>query len=271
MLVSQVLNPLQISPVGEDRPSGNKFEIDCNFFVAADTDWCNWRVRFALALLVSTVLEHLLDRGVVNADRAVMAALQAGDESAFVAFAAAHQASLMRLARMWVKNDALAEEVVQETWLTMLESADKYEGRSTLKTWLCGVLVNVARNRIRKEGHSVPMSSLGDADEPAVDPSRFSPPGVPWEGHWWPPPNPFPESPEAHVLNQELRADLEEAIGKLPPPQREVIVLQDVEGFRCEEVSEILGLTSNNERVLLHRARAKVRATLERHYEGRPS
>jgi len=200
-----------------------------------------------------------------------LAALQAGDESAFVAFAAAHQVSLMRLARMWVKNDALAEEVVQETWLTMLESVRTYEGRSTLKTWLCGILVNVARNRIRKEGHSVPLSSLGDADEPAVDPSRFSPPGVPWEGHWWPPPNPFPETPEAHVLNRELRADLEEAIGKLPPSQREVIVLQDVEGFGCEEVSEILGLTISNERVLLHRARAKVRATLERHYEGRVS
>src|SRR5436853_1791575 len=114
-----------------------------------------WRARFAPVALVSTVSEQVLDRGVGNEDRAVMAALQAGDESAFVAFAATHQVSLMRLARMWVKNDALAEEVVQETWLTMLESAGKYEGRSTLKTWLCGILVNVARNRIRKEGHSV--------------------------------------------------------------------------------------------------------------------
>jgi RNA polymerase sigma-70 factor (ECF subfamily) len=209
-----------------------------------------------------------LDREVGSDDRALMAALLAGDESAFVTFAAAHQASLMRLARMWVKNEALAEEVVQETWLAMLENAGKYEGRSTLKTWLCGIVVNVARNRLRKEGHSVPLSSLGDANEPAVDPGRFSPAGVPWEGHWWPPPNPFPESPEAHVLNRELRADLEGAIEKLPPAQREVIVLQDVEGFRCEEVSEILGLTITNERVLLHRARAKVRATLERHYEG---
>jgi RNA polymerase sigma-70 factor (ECF subfamily) len=221
--------------------------------------------------LVSRIPESLLDRETGSEDRAVIAALRVGDESTFVAFAARHQGSLMRLARHWVKNEALAEEVVQETWLTMLESADKYEGRSPLKTWLCGILVNVARNRIRKEGHSVPMSSLGDPDEPAVDPGRFSPPGVPWEGHWWPPPNPFPESPEAHVLNRELRADLEDAIGNLPPAQREVIVLQDVEGFRCEEVSEILGLTATHERVLLHRARAKIRATLERHYEGRAS
>lgn len=209
-----------------------------------------------------------MDPGGANADRAVIDALRAGDESAFVAFASSHQASLLRLARMWVKNEALAEEVVQEAWLTMLESLDKFQGRSTLKTWVCGILVNVARARMRKEGRSVPVSSLEEPDEPAVDPSRFSAPGVPWEGHWWPPPNPFPESPEAHVLNRELRAGLEEAIGRLPPTQREVIVLQDIEGFRCEEVSEILGLTSTNERVLLHRARAKVRATLERHYEG---
>ncbi len=176
---------------------------------------------------------------------------------------------LIRMARMWVKNDAVAEEVVQETWLTMLESLDRFEGRSALRTWLCGILVNVARARTRKEGRSVPMSSLGgDDDEPVVDPGRFSPPGVPWEGHWWPPPNPFPESPEAHVLNVELRAQLEQAIAELPPAQREVIVLHDVEGFFGDDVGEILGVSSANQRVLLHRARAKIRATLERHYEG---
>ncbi|MFL5306926.1 MAG: RNA polymerase sigma factor [Polyangia bacterium] len=198
----------------------------------------------------------------------MIAALRAGDESAFVAFAMAHQPMLIRMARMWVKNDALAEEVVQETWLTMLEGLDRFEGRSALRTWLCGILVNVARARIRKEGRSVPMSSLGEDDGPVVDPGRFSPPGVPWEGHWWPPPNPFPETPEAHVLNVELRAQLEEAIAQLPPAQREVIVLHDVEGFLGEDVGEILGVSSANQRVLLHRARAKIRTTLERHYEG---
>jgi RNA polymerase sigma-70 factor (ECF subfamily) len=208
-----------------------------------------------------------LEQGGDTGDRAVIDALRAGAESVFASFASSHQASLLRLAQMWVKNEALAEEVVQETWLTMLESLDKFEARSTLKTWLCGILVNVARARMRKEGHSVPVSSLGEPEEGTVDPARFSAAGVPWEGHWWPPPNPFPESPEAHVLNRELRAGLEEAIATLPAAQREVIVLQDIEGFRCEEVSEILGLTSANERVLLHRARAKVRAALERHYE----
>jgi RNA polymerase sigma-70 factor (ECF subfamily) len=201
-------------------------------------------------------------------DLAVITALRGQDEGAFVAFATSHQATLMRLARMWVRNEAVAEEVVQETWLVMLESVDKFEGRSALKTWLCGILVNVARARIRKESPSVPMSSLGDDDETAVDPSRFSPAGVPWEGHWWPPPNPFPEGPEAHLINSELRAKLEQAIASLPPAQREVIVLRDVESFAGEEVSAILGLSTSNERVLLHRARAKVRTMLERHYEG---
>ena len=97
---------------------------------------------------------------VTGDDGAVIAALRGGDEAAFVTFAAAHQATLLRLARMWVKNDALAEEVVQETWLTMLETLEKFEGRSALKTWLCGILVNVARERLRKEGRSVPVSSL---------------------------------------------------------------------------------------------------------------
>ncbi|HVV17349.1 MAG TPA: RNA polymerase sigma factor [Polyangia bacterium] len=201
-------------------------------------------------------------------DGAVIAALRSGDEAAFVTFAVAHQRMLLRLARMWVKNDALAEEVVQETWLTMLESLDRFEGRSALKTWLCGILVNVARSRLRHEGRSVPASSLGDPDEPAVDPSRFSTNARPWEGHWEQPPNPFPDDPEAHLLTAELRVRVEEAIAALPPAQREVVVLQDIEGFAGDEVSTILGVSSANKRVLLHRARAKIRATVERHFEG---
>jgi RNA polymerase sigma-70 factor, ECF subfamily len=202
-------------------------------------------------------------------DGAVIAAIRGGDEAVFVIFATAHQATLLRLARMWVKNDALAEEVVQETWLTMLQTLDKFEGRSALKTWLCGIVVNVARERLRKEGRSVPVSSLGEADEPAVDPGRFSTNARPWEGHWELPPNPFPENPEAHLLTAELRVRIEEAIAALPPAQREVLVLHDVEGFFGDDVGKILGVSSANERVLLHRARARVRATLERHYEGR--
>jgi RNA polymerase sigma-70 factor (ECF subfamily) len=205
---------------------------------------------------------------VTGDDGAVIAALRGGDEAAFVTFALAHQATLLRLARMWVKNDALAEEVVQETWLTMLQTVEKFEGRSALKTWLCGILVNVARERLRKEGRSVPVSSLGEPDEPAVDPRRFSTSARPWEGHWELPPNRFPETPEAHLLTAELRVRIEEAIAALPPAQREVIVLHDIEGFFGDDVGKILGVSGANERVLLHRARARIRAALERHYEG---
>jgi RNA polymerase sigma-70 factor (ECF subfamily) len=201
-------------------------------------------------------------------DGAVVAAIRGGDEAAFVTFAEAHQATLVRLARVWVKNDALAEEVVQETWLTMLQTIERFEGRSALKTWLCGILVNVARERLRKEGRSVPVSSLEKPDEPAVDPGRFSTNAHPWEGHWELPPTPFPDNPEAHLLTAELRVRIEEAIAALPPAQREVIVLHDVEGFFGDDVGEILGVSSANERVLLHRARAKIRATLERHFDG---
>jgi RNA polymerase sigma-70 factor, ECF subfamily len=185
-----------------------------------------------------------------------------------VAFAAVHQPGLLRMARLWVKNHALADEVVQETWLTMLQRIDSFEGRSRLKTWLCGLLVNIARSRMRAEGRSVPLSSLGDADEPAVDPSRFSPAGVPWEGHWWPPPTPFPETPEARLLTEELRGVLVAAIEQLPEAQREVLALRDVEGFSGDETCEVLGLSEANQRVLLHRARSKMRALLELHYEG---
>jgi RNA polymerase sigma-70 factor (ECF subfamily) len=206
-------------------------------------------------------------------DAAVVAAIRGGDESAFVAFAAAHQSSLLRLARLWTKNDALADEVVQETWMTMLEGIERFEGRSSLKTFLCGTVINIARSRARKEGRTVPMSSLGSPqeDEPAVDPSRFAGSDVPWADHWRVPPKPFPDDPEGGAMRAELRAQLEEAIAELPEPQRSVLMLRDVEGLSGEEVCNALGLTDTNQRVLLHRARSKIRALLERSFaEGRP-
>ena len=201
-------------------------------------------------------------------DEAVVSAIRGGDEAAFVAFAAAHQPSLLRLARLWTKNDALADEVVQETWITMLEGIDRFEGRSSLKTFLCGTVINIARSRVRKEGRTVPMSALGpEGDEPAVDPSRFARTDVPWVDHWRVPPKPFPDDPEGGAMRAELRAQLEAAITDLPEPQRSVLVLRDVEGLSGEEVCNALGLTDTNQRVLLHRARSKLRALLERSFE----
>jgi RNA polymerase sigma-70 factor (ECF subfamily) len=199
-------------------------------------------------------------------DPAVIAAIRTGDESAFVAFASAHQAALLRLARLWTKSDALADEVVQEAWAALLEGIDRFEGRSSLKAWLCGIVINVARARLRKEARTVPMSSLegGDPNEPSVDPGRFAGSDVPWVDHWCVPPKPFPDDPETGAMRAEIRASLEDAIAALPEPQRSVLVLRDVEGLSGEDVCNCLGLTDTNQRVLLHRARSKVRAFLER-------
>jgi RNA polymerase sigma-70 factor (ECF subfamily) len=207
----------------------------------------------------------LVDTPRTSDDTHVIAAIRGGDEAAFVAFAAAHQASLRRLARLWTKSDALADEVVQEAWVTLLEGVGRFEGRSSLKTFLCGTVINIARARARKEGRTVPMSSFApEGDEPSVDPSRFAGDDVPWVGHWCRPPRPFPDDPEGSTLRAELRAQLEQAILDLPEPQRTVLVLRDVEGLSGDEVCNVLGLTDTNQRVLLHRARSKVRAFLER-------
>jgi RNA polymerase sigma-70 factor (ECF subfamily) len=198
-------------------------------------------------------------------DAAVVAAIRSGDESAFVAFASAHQSGLRRLARLWTKSDDLADEVVQDTWAALLEGIDRFEGRSSLKTWLCGTVINVARSRLRKEGRTVPLSSVCEpSDEPSVDPRRFADDSEPWTGHWCVPPAPFPDDPEGGAMRAELRVRLEEAVAELPEPQRSVLVLRDVEGLSGEEVCNVLGLTDTNQRVLLHRARSKVRAFLER-------
>ena len=196
----------------------------------------------------------------------VAAALRRGDERAFSRLVEEHHAALIRLATQYVASAAIAEEVVQETWVTFVQSLERFEGRSSLKTWLFGTLLNCARNRRRKEVRSVPFSSLWDPSEPAepaFDPSCFRPEGVPWAGNWVVPFKSFGEDAERKLLQGELREKLRAAIDMLPPAQREVITLRDLEGFQSDEVCELLGLSEANQRVLLHRARARVRATIE--------
>jgi RNA polymerase sigma-70 factor (ECF subfamily) len=199
-------------------------------------------------------------------DVAVAAAIKDGDEAAFLALVTAHQAGFLRLARLWCGDAAVAEEVVQETWVTALGELAGYQGRASLKTFLCAILHNLARGRRRVEARTVPMSALGDAEEPAVDPSRFSPPGHRWEGHWATPPAPWPESPEGSLARKELRGRLVQAIGELPPAQRDVVVLCDVEGLTGDEACAVLGISAANQRVLLHRARSRLRTALETLY-----
>ncbi|HET9553189.1 MAG TPA: sigma-70 family RNA polymerase sigma factor [Anaeromyxobacteraceae bacterium] len=202
-------------------------------------------------------------------ERALVERLRKGDRAAFAALVARHGGALLRLASTLVRQRALAEEVVQETWLAALEGLDRFEGRSSLRTWLFHILANRARTRAVREGRSVPFSALGDPadDEPAVDPDRFT-----QGGGWREPPGGWgAEDPERLALGAETRAVIEAAIAALPESQRAVITLRDVEGLEAEEICALLGVTVTNQRVLLHRARARVRRALEEHLEAAPA
>jgi RNA polymerase sigma-70 factor (ECF subfamily) len=203
-----------------------------------------------------------------GADVGELHALRRGSEDAFRALVARHQASLLRVARSLVRDPSLAEEVVQQTWVEVIEGGFAFDGRSTIKTWLCGICINVARARLRQERRTTPLSSLGVGGEfaenaPAVDPARFYGPEAHWAGHWYVFPAAWPATPEDGARGSELRARLIAAIDELPTAQREVLVLRDVEGFSGEEVCNVLGLSDTNQRVLLHRARSRLRGLLE--------
>jgi RNA polymerase sigma-70 factor (ECF subfamily) len=199
-------------------------------------------------------------------DALVIEALRAGDEKAFLALVQSLNPPMLRIASVYVSSRGVAEEVVQEAWLGVLKGLPRFEGRSSLRRWIFGILTNCAKSRGVREARSTPFSEMGpqDDDEPAVDPSRFLPADHPrWPGHWSAPPTAWAEE---QVLNKESLTVVEAAIARLPVNQREVITLRDVLGWSSEEVCESLGISEGNQRVLLHRARSKVRAVLEKHF-----
>src|SRR5919201_1698511 len=205
-------------------------------------------------------------------DAEVVRALRAGDEAAFAQLVRMYNASLLRVAQIYVSNRSVAEEVVQETWLAVLNGIDRFQGRSSLKTWIFRILANTAKTRAQREGRTIPFSALQHPEgvpEPAVDADRFNGPDHPqWPGHWAAPPADWRRIPAERLLATETRELLGEAIEALPPAQRAVISLRDVEGWSADEVCNALGLTETNQRVLLHRARSKVRQALEDYVQG---
>jgi RNA polymerase sigma-70 factor (ECF subfamily) len=190
-------------------------------------------------------------------------ALKAGDEAAFRALIERYHGPIMRLAMSYVRDRGVAEDVVQETWLTCLRSLDRFEGRSSLKTWIFGIAMNVARSRRRKEARILPFASLWRRDDsdrrrPTVDAKRFGA-----DGMWSAGPTSWSGLPESTVLGNETLQRVKEAIDALPAKQRDVITLRDVAGLSADEVCGLLSISDENQRVRLHRARASVRKLLE--------
>jgi RNA polymerase sigma-70 factor (ECF subfamily) len=197
--------------------------------------------------------------------QALIERLRAGDEATFVRLMELYGGTLLRLAMLYVNDRGAAEDVVQETWLAVFRGIDRFEGRSSLKTWLFTILTNRAKRRGARDGRTLAFSAISPdgADDRDVDLDRFFPPGHEDAGYWISLPSDWDDLPEERFLSSETRAKLEGAIATLPPTQREVITLRDIEGWSSDEVRDALGLTETNQRVLLHRARAKVRRMLE--------
>ncbi|HEV2812622.1 MAG TPA: sigma-70 family RNA polymerase sigma factor [Solirubrobacteraceae bacterium] len=201
-------------------------------------------------------------------DARVVAALRRGDEAAFTALVHRYQTLMLRVARGYCRDPRVAEEVVQETWMALFEGIDRFEGRASLKTWLFRVLVKRAITRGTRERRQVPFSALGPADDedgPTVDPERFLPADHPrFAGHWAAYPGDWGALPHERLVSRETITAVREAIEQLPERQRTVIAMRDIGGFSADEVCGALDLSEGNQRVLLHRARAKVREAVER-------
>ncbi|MGZ4154931.1 MAG: RNA polymerase sigma factor [Actinomycetota bacterium] len=205
------------------------------------------------------------------ADLALVERLRAGDETTFMMLVEQHQAAMLRIARMYVSSRAVAEEVVQEAWLGIIKGLDSFEGRSSLRTWMYRIVANVAKTRGQREGRSVPFSSLaGDDEGPTIDPEWFERAGDGALGGWRAAPDDWNGIPEARLVGRETLERIRRAIDALPPMQAAVLRLRDVLGWSSEEVRNALDLSETNQRVLLHRARNRVRRELDTYLsEGR--
>jgi RNA polymerase sigma-70 factor (ECF subfamily) len=193
----------------------------------------------------------------VRDDDSTVTRLRAGDEEAFRELVAHHDASLRRVARSFVRTPALVDDVVQETWLAVIRGLDGFEGRSSLRTWIFSILANQARTRAVREARNVPFSAMETPEGPTVDPGEFR-----GDGHWRSAPARLESDPETYLLAGELRDRLLQSVDDLPANLRAVITLRDIVGLSPDEVCGLLEISDGNQRVLLHRARARVRKAL---------
>jgi RNA polymerase sigma-70 factor (ECF subfamily) len=203
-----------------------------------------------------------------GSDEQIVAALRTGDERTFRDLFERSYSMMKRVARGYVSCDAVADEVVQDTWMAIVTGIDRFEGRCALGTWMFSILTNQAKTHSARERRALPFSSVApsDVEEPAVDPDRFQKDDEAWPGHWATPPRPW-QKPERRLLSLEARDKFKEALAQLPERQRLIVVLRDIEGLSAEEVCDLLELSQENQRVLLHRGRSRLRAFLEEYLD----
>jgi RNA polymerase sigma-70 factor (ECF subfamily) len=229
--------------------------------------WIGRARTYSVALVTEAPVEER-EQAAAN-EAALLARLRAGDEQAFEGVVTRFYPSMLTVARGFVRSRSVAEEVVQEAWVAVLNGLDRFEGRSSLRTWVLRIVANTAQTRGIREARVVPVSSLqSEGEEPTVEPERFRGAGDPFPGHWWSYPTDWRTVPESKLLSQETLDIVKAAIDELPGPQRAVITMRDVAGCDSEDVCELLEISEGNQRVLLHRARARVRTALERHLDA---
>jgi RNA polymerase sigma-70 factor (ECF subfamily) len=206
---------------------------------------------------------------ITASDERTVAALRAGDEGAFRELFARTYPMMKRVARGYVASDAVADEIVQETWVAIVTGIDRFQRRSALGTWIFSILTNQAKSHCARERRALPFSSVtpSDLEESAVDPDRFQKDDEAWPGHWATPPRPW-QKPERRLLSLEARERLKEGLAQLPDRQRLIVGLRDIDGHSAEEVCDLLGLSQENQRVLLHRGRSRLRAVLDDYFDG---
>lgn len=197
-------------------------------------------------------------------DEQIVAGLRAGDEVTFRDLFERNYPMMKRVARGYVGSEAVAEEIVQDTWMAIVTGIGRFEGRSSIRTWIFSILTNQAKSHSARERRAMPFSSISQAgaDESSVDPDRFQKDDEAWPGHWATPPRPW-QKPERRLMSLEARERLKVALAQLPDRQRVIVGLRDVEGLTAEEVCDLLDLSQENQRVLLHRGRSRLRAVLE--------